>query len=137
MKFFTSKLFSVLIILFILLNCKIALCQNFWQQTNGPYGGVINALALNGTSIYAGVEGGVYVSNNNGSSWTNTGLTDYNIFAIFPSDGNLFAGTYGDGIFLSTDNGLNWTAANNGLTNHNVYDFALINSTLFAATYGG
>ena len=46
-----------------------------------------------------------------------TGLTNKNIQALFVSGTNLFAGTMG-GVFLSTNNGTNWSAANNGLPNN-------------------
>ena len=38
---------------------------------------------------------------------------------------NLFAGTYGGGVFLSTNNGTSWTAVNTGLTNTDVYALAV------------
>jgi hypothetical protein len=38
-----------------------AAAQNFWRQTNGPYGGVIYALAINNSNghIFAGTGGPV------------------------------------------------------------------------------
>jgi hypothetical protein len=48
----------------------------------------------------------------------------------------LFAGTY-DGVFLSTNNGSNWTAASNGLTTRYVISLALHDSNVFAGTFGG
>jgi len=50
---------------------------------------------------------------------------------------NLFAGFYGPGAFLSTNNGTSWTASNTGLTNTDVTVFALIGTNLFAGTDGG
>ncbi|MGH7600078.1 MAG: regulator, partial [bacterium] len=38
---------------------------------------------------------------------------------------NLFAGTFGGGVFLSTNNGTNWTAVNTGLTNTVVRSLAV------------
>jgi hypothetical protein len=59
-----------------------------------------------GTTLFAGTYGGVFLSNNNGTSWTevNAGLTNRNVsaFAIFPngtSSTNLFTGTWGSGVF--------------------------------------
>lgn len=54
-------------------------------------------------------------------------------FAV--SDSNLFAGT-SSGVFLSTNNGTNWTAVNAGLTNTFVYSLTLSGSNLFAGTIG-
>ncbi|MCK7525725.1 MAG: hypothetical protein MZV64_53015 [Ignavibacteriales bacterium] len=47
----------------------------------------------------------------------NTGLTSSKVKALAVSDTNLFAGTDSGGVFLSTNNGLSWTAVNEGLTN--------------------
>jgi len=59
-----------------------------------------------------------------------------NCFAV--SGTNLFAGTDGGGVFLSTDNGTNWTAVNNGLPdNTSVYALAASGTNLFAGTTGG
>ena len=62
--------------------------------------------------------------------------------AVSPAPGgtgstNLFAGTIGGGVFLSTNNGTNWTAVNTGLTNTDVRSFAISGTNLFAGTYGG
>jgi hypothetical protein len=45
---------------------------------------------------------------------------------------NLFAGTYGNGVFLSTNNGTSWTAVNTGLANTLVYALAVSGTNLFA-----
>jgi hypothetical protein len=47
-----------------------------------------------------------------------------------------FAGSSGDGVFRSTDNGTNWTAINNGLDT-NVFSLAVSGTNLFAGTDDG
>lgn len=43
------------------------LLQAQWVQTSGPYGGMINSLALSGTNLFTGTcGGGIYLSTNNG-----------------------------------------------------------------------
>ena len=52
----------------------------------------------------------------------------------------LYAGTWGGGVFKSTDSGGTWAAANAGLTNQNVNALAinpLTPATLYAGTNGG
>ncbi len=56
-------------------------------------------------------------------------------FAV--SGTNLFAGTSGGGVFLSTNNGASWTAVSTGLTNTHVYALGVSGTNLFAGTYGG
>ena len=123
-----------------------------WIQTNGPYGGLVSSLAVSGTNLFAGtLGGGVFLSTNNGTSWTaaSTGLTsvvgdfdpatDVRALAVSPNGTggtNLFAGTDG-GVFLSTNNGTSWTAASTGLTNTYVRALAVSGTNLFAGTHGG
>ena len=51
-------------------------------------------------------------------------------------DTNLFAGTQGGGVFLTTNNGTNWNAVNNGITGNGmyVYSLAVMGTNLFAGT---
>jgi hypothetical protein len=61
----------------------------------------ISTLAVSGTNIFAGTNIGVFVSTDNGTSWTavNLGLTSTNIQALAVSDSNLFAGPLGAGVW--------------------------------------
>jgi hypothetical protein len=47
---------------------------------------------------------------------------------------NLFAGTAGGGVFLSTNNGQSWTAINNGLTDLSIYSLVVSGNRIFAGT---
>jgi photosystem II stability/assembly factor-like uncharacterized protein len=88
-----------------------------WVQcNNGLGGGRLFGMAINGKNIfaifstYAGYEGGIYMSSDNGNNWIpkNNDITDLEIRAIFVSDTNIFVGTEFGNIFLSTNNGDNW-----------------------------
>ena len=105
---------------------------------------------MNGTNLFAGVykrfsgsfndNGGVFLSTDNGDSWTNvtTGLTSTNVQALAVNGTDLFAGTNGTGVFLSTNNGSGWTSVTNaGLKNINAHTFAFSGAYLFAGTDGG
>ena len=119
--------------------------QNFWQQTNGPFGGGVQVLASNSSGdIFAGTRiGGVFRSTDNGDTWSpiNTGLTATFVSALaINSSGDIFAGTFGgeSGVFRSTDNGDTWRQINTGLTNINVVALAINSSgDIFAGTFGG
>jgi len=86
--------------------------NNAWTS-NGPYGGIIEALAVDPSSpqtLYAGTDKGVYKSANGGESWTkiNAGLTDTYIYslAIDPSNPQtIYAGTLLGGVFKSANGG--------------------------------
>ena len=117
-----------------------------WVQTSGPYCGLVSCLAVSGTNLFAGTgtdldapcDGGVFLSTNNGTSWTevNSGLTNSDVLSLAVGGTNLFAGTWG-GVFLSTNNGTSWTAVNSGLTNSFVLSLAVSGMNLFAGTSGG
>lgn len=52
----------------------------------------------------------------------------------------LYAGTYGKGVYQSTDSGFSWSAKNSGLSDQDVLCLAIdptTNSTLYAGTKGG
>jgi ligand-binding sensor domain-containing protein len=113
-----------------------------WVQTNKLPGGFITALVAepNGTgatNLFAGTNSGVYLSTNNGTSWSapGTGLpSDTRVNAIALEGTNLFAGT-DSGVYLSTDNGTSWTLASAGLpANTSVSALAVIGTNLFAGT---
>jgi hypothetical protein len=114
-----------------------------WTRTNGPPGdyGYFRTFAVSDTNLFAGNDGGggVFLSTNNGTSWTavNTGLSSWYVEALAFSGTDLFAGTGGGGICHSTNNGISWTEVNNGLTNTTVWSFGVSGTNLFAGTAGG
>jgi ligand-binding sensor domain-containing protein len=106
-----------------------------WQQTSGPTGGIVNCLTVMGSNLFAGTNGGIYVSTNNGTSWTSakTGLTSVHVSAIVQKGANLFAGTTG-GVYMSANQGANWSSVNTGLKDLNVMSLTVHGSNLFAGT---
>jgi hypothetical protein len=65
------------------------------------------SLAINGNDVFAGTafNSGVYISTNNGTSWTSisSGLpTNNGITSIIVSGTNLFAGTTASGVFRAS-----------------------------------
>jgi len=58
-----------------------------------------------------------------------------NSFAV--SGTNLFAGTVGGGVYLSTNNGTSWAAVNNGFPSSDVMALAVSGTNLFAGTDDG
>ena len=128
------KNFYVLLIVLLINNAVNAQ----WQQTNGPYSGTIRCIAINGSNTFAGTTGGIYLSTDNGGSWTpvNNGLSCLDVKALAISGNNIFAGTIGGGMFLSTDNGSNWKAVNNGLPgiNNHILSLTISGDNIFAGT---
>jgi hypothetical protein len=102
----------------------------------------VNARNAGGTSSWSAVWNFNTV---NGLSWTQvsnglrtTGTTSDFLTLAINSSGYIFAGSSGDGAYLSTDNGASWTGINSGLTNGNVLSLVFNSSgTLFAGMDGG
>lgn len=71
------------------------------------------------------------------AQWIQSG--PYNNFILaFESIGTkLFTGSYGGGVYLSSDNGVNWIAVTPGLTNWYVSGLTVSGNTLFAGTDDG
>ena len=70
------------------------------------------------------------------SQWVQTnGPCGGDVRAFAASGSNLFAGTLGAGVFLSTDNGTNWKHV--GLSETYVYSLVFIGTTLYAGTDDG
>jgi hypothetical protein len=131
-----------------------------WVQTNGPYSGQVSCVAMSangagGMNLFAGTRGdGVFLSTNSGASpvyggsWTpvNFGLLNKDVLSLaVGSNGaeaiDVFAGTTGNGVFVSSDNGASWTQVNSGLRNLSVLCLAVSpngadGSNLFAGTNG-
>ena len=95
-----------------------AVSDNTVPQGGGPYGGNVQALAIDPSSpstLYTGTAGaGIFKSTNGGKGWTavNAGLTNKDVLALAvdPSTpSTLYAGTNGEGLFKSVNGGMSWT----------------------------
>lgn len=149
-----KKQFLFLLLLVIFTACLKVQAQ--WIQTSGPYGVCVDCMAFSGSNLFAGTSGkGIYLSTDNGTSWTaiNNGISNsiygnaaswiYSILVDSAETGlaNIFAGTKA-GIFLSTDNGRNWTAVDSNLMNFPIFSFTISHpgkgkTNIFAGTYHG
>ncbi|HMD67740.1 MAG TPA: T9SS type A sorting domain-containing protein [Chitinivibrionales bacterium] len=99
---------------------------------NGPNIPVISVDSKNGGNITVapdtvGMESGLYVSANNGASWTavNFGPPSAQVFCLAATGNNIFAATWG-GVYLSTNNGTSWASVNAGLVDSTVSSITVI-----------
>ena len=108
-----------------------------WTNVNSSF---TLCLAGNVSNIFAGTSSGVIVSPDGGNSWAApaSGMSYY-VTSLAVKDTNIFAGTYQNGVFRSTDNGASWTAVNNGLGafQNQVTSLAVDGRLLFAGTAAG
>jgi photosystem II stability/assembly factor-like uncharacterized protein len=133
----------------VLLQSNVVKAQ--WVQTSGPNGGSIRVLAVIGTNLFVGTVGGVYLSTDNGTTWTalNSGLEypgypTLDVSSLVVSGTNLFAGTHWGiyGVSFSVNTPSIWTPVNGGLTSPiipalAVYPNGTGGANLFAGTTTG
>jgi len=112
-----------------------------WERTNGPFGGVVQALAVNASGhIFAGTYGGgIFRSRDHGATWARVGIglpLFYTGVLAVNASGFIFAGISdgtSDGVFRSTDDGETW--APSGLNDLRIYSLAVSPlGHIFAAT---
>ncbi|MGA2296961.1 MAG: T9SS type A sorting domain-containing protein [FCB group bacterium] len=130
--------------LFYLLNFISLNAQ--WEPCNkGLRGGEINGFIIDGKNTYAAIDGGVFMTTDNGDTWIAKnnglkGLNGFDILSIAISGNYIFAGTWYDGIFLSTDKGENWVQKSNGLPywiNHGGIDSIIYDEHINTITISG
>ncbi len=73
------------------------------------------------------------------AQWTKLNVTsnDQNTYALISDGNNIYAGTGGAGVYLSSNCGSSWNAANNGLTSTGISSFAINGSNIFAGANDG
>ncbi len=95
---------------------------------------LINDYSVTGTTLFIAGWHGVYVSINDGVTWT---LTSLQIFTncLFVQGSDLYAGTNSDGIFVSHDNGTHWFQC--GLPWKSIYTITSNGANLLAGANDG
>ena len=115
--------------------------QAQWVQIKGPYGGYVNSFAIAGTKLFAGTEHGVFLSNDNGKSWSaaNTGMEGASISSLVLSGTHLLAGAQNmPEVYLSTDEGTTWNMINVGNSSGFILSLIVSGTNIFAGTaYNG
>lgn len=111
-----------------------------WEHSSdGLSDSIVQFLLLDGGSILAGTLGGVFRTTDNGVTWVVAGeeLRGMPVRVLASAEGVLVAGTNGDGIQVSRDQGASWSSANSGLSNLSLFSLASMGNHLWAGTYGG
>ncbi len=102
----------------------------------------IPSISSNYTGIYCGGSyasqtiTGIYYSANLGNNWERIGLPTEYISSLVLIGNTILAGTQGDGIFRSTNNGNNWIPSSNGLPFESIGSMAFNGSYVFAGLRG-
>jgi len=116
-----------------------------WSQVPGVPTTQINSLFANADTIVAGADTAAYVSTNGGLTWKRSARPASAVqlmAAVRVHRGRLYAGTFGQGVFVSDDLGSTWSAFNQGLvggfedTQLDEVDFQVRGESLYVATAG-
>lgn len=118
------------------------------------------AFVVSGRKLYVATQGGsddffvreedgiktiqgvchVVCSADGGASWikADSGLPgEFGVTCFEAWESNVFAGTWGAGVFFSQDGGASWAAFNSGLMNTRIHDLAVCAEYLYAGTQNG
>jgi hypothetical protein len=97
----------------------------------------VYSLTVQGNTVFAGTESGVFISTNNGGSWNSGNLYNLRILSLAISGNNILAGVNNypmgsGGVWLSNNYGNNWILTS--LFNKSVYALAINGNTIYAGT---
>lgn len=128
-----------------------------WSRPDSSYPGYcVISLVANGADVFAGTfEGGIFHSTNYGTNWTRTNsgvVSDTTSVATLIisgtkliagagggpfGDNGVFGGNHTHGIFLSTNNGADWSEPGSGPSDTFIGAMAESGGTILAGTGGG
>lgn len=108
-----------------------------WTRMNGPTPPPASALAPHAGRWFMGTDyadqGDVFVSDDDGATWTDAGLPNGGVACMLSHGGTLFVGTYLGGLQRSDDAGASWTPVGAPLNSATVEAVLPVNaSTLIA-----
>ena len=103
---------------------------NWSNQNNGLNNFWIYKITIIGSSVFAATWDGVFISNDNGNTWTSAGLSGYQVYSLASIGSNIFAGT-SNGVFVTTNSGSSWNEISNGLTNKYAFSLTAEGSILY------
>ena len=112
---------------------------NWVEKNTGLTNTNVKALASTGGYLFAGTSQGtvegVHISSDNGNNWTLSQNISF-VTSILTIGSNIFVGSYGDGIWRSTNYGNTWIQINAGLGSgaYYVLSLGMDNQYLFAGT---
>jgi hypothetical protein len=127
-----------------LLTAALPAAAQWTQVPEVPSTGLASVFA-NGDTILATGTNVIYISTNGGTGWKTSAALASGVGSVQAArirNGRLYAGTFGQGVFISDDLGDTWTAFNQDLvggfedTQLKIVDLVVSGNKLYAATAG-
>jgi len=106
-----------------------------WVASNNGFEGVDSQfpkLLTTGSKLFAATRTGLFASNDNGNSWSTSGVVDQSVHNLVESGSNIVIATEGT-IFYSTDNGTTWLPGT-GIDDQFIIVFTQLGASLFAVS---
>ena len=116
-----------------------------WSRVDEVPSTQIFSLFSRADTIVAGADTSLFLSTDGGTSWAGSRKITagvHAVTAVLYRNGRLYAGTFGQGVFVSDDLGATWQAFNQGLTGGfgnsqlDLSSLVVLGDTLLAATEG-
>jgi len=122
-------------LIFAFLFVSISVCgQAVWRQCQGPYSGeMISFTANEGNLFCAGQLSAIFMSNDGGDTWQETGMDYGNTYFLYSFNSKIFA-CVKNSVYVSRNNGLDWEKCTGIGSTRALYEF---NGCLFATGYNG
>jgi Secretion system C-terminal sorting domain len=126
--------FSLLTILLFTISIKAQWVHNGLSTSDT----VFNFIQYNG-NLYAATHMGVFLSTDNGISWTvkNTGLGYRQVNDLAYDNNILYAAVEYWNVYRSSDNGNNWDSVGTGITSHHISSIVTVDGKIFVGTSDG
>jgi photosystem II stability/assembly factor-like uncharacterized protein len=126
---------------FILINISfLSTLSAQWQKVDVITSPFVYSVLFDDDNIYAGGDS-LYISRDRGLTWQASAPTGQPIelTAISKFGDIIYLGTYGSGVYISSNNGESWQSFNNGLSAFTYYAKKFVSSgdTIYYATDGG
>jgi len=111
-----------------------------WSAINNNTDNIkVNAILCTDSVMFIAKENKIYKSFNDGTSWqlSHTFSSDNRINKLVSIHDSILALTLFEGIYISNNNGIEWTATNNGLTNLSAFSITKHKNDFFLANGDG
>ncbi|MFA5010858.1 MAG: T9SS type A sorting domain-containing protein [Ignavibacteria bacterium] len=105
---------------------------NLAQPSGTPF---IHAICGLNSKFFTGIDLiGVWYSTNYGVNWSQTALNNGSVMALQTFGNYIIAGTWSNGVYVSSNDGASWFQKNEGLNGQNIISLAISGNTIFAGT---